>query len=302
VRIADDPDLERDLAPLELRAGESELHGWSAPGGHGLLTNQRCLLLSHPHPIHRVVRWSVDLENISALSVQPVRGLPDRQIAVTGTFGGGVISTPSIDPAFSVLVNENEVFIGDPTECADLQQRIDEARTSRCVAICGRLLPYNGAGVGARVPRSTSDVAAPRASPSAGLPGGLGAPFVMFIAGEPFRDAVPGARHPMVTGLIVRGTVGPSEGIGGHAPADADPGQVYGPQAREARLVLDIAQKCNVTVKVVDVDDSGADASLVERYVSANDALPCLIRPDGARLTGSESFVPPRVAAFLQGR
>jgi hypothetical protein len=299
----DDPrEAPPEQSSFVLRAGESELYGWSAPGGRGLLTSQRCVLLGHPHPIHRVVRWSVDLEGISSLSVQRVRGLPGRRVSMRGSFGAGVISTGSMDPTFGVLVNESRVFVGNPNECEDLQRRIDEARTARCIAARGRLLPYHDAAVDARAPPAASAGAASRAPPTGSIPTGLGAPFVLFITGEPYGASVPSTRHPMTSAVFAGASLGPSESMGGRVPADADPSQIYGPQADMARMVLEIAKKCDVRVKVVDVENLGADAFLVERNISVNDPLPTLIRSDGARLSGAESILPQKVAAFLQGR
>jgi hypothetical protein len=296
-------DFPTELVRFELRPQESELREWGAPGGRGLLTNQRCLLLSYPYLIHRMVRWSVDLEKVSTLSVQAMRGPPDLRVASRGLgWAPGVVPMGSIDPTFSVLVDENPVYIGDPDDCADLQRAIDDARTARCLAVVGRLLPYQGVVVGSTVGAPASGWAAPQVKASAGALEVLGAQFVLFIAGEPFRDAVPSAENPMVTVVDLRGGMGPSDLIGGHVPADHDPGQIYGPQAEIARMVLDIAKKCNVQVKIVDVDDPGGDAPLVERYLSSDDDLPVLIRLDGARLVGEESIVPLKVAEFLQGR
>lgn len=67
-------------------------------------------------------------------------------------------------------------------------------------------------------------------------------------------------------------------------------------------MVLDIAQKCGVPVRGVDVDHSGADLDLVRKWITPDGGRPLLVRPDGARLAGAESIVPTRVALFLQGR
>ena len=47
-----------------------------------------------------------------------------------------------IDPTYSVEVDQIPVFMGFPNDCERIQRWIDEARTSRCVALYGRALPY----------------------------------------------------------------------------------------------------------------------------------------------------------------
>jgi hypothetical protein len=126
--------------------------------------------------------------------------------------------------------------------------------------------------------------------------------MLLFIPGEPFRYADPAHGHHYNFAML--GTAGSEGGAsgGGHTAADALPGQVYGPAARSARMVVEIAQRHGLSVKVVDVDSPGEDRSLVERYVSADDDLPILIRPDGARLSGDDAFVPKTVERFVLGR
>lgn len=63
-------------------------------------------------------------------------------MVVRSPYGGGVMGEVSIDPTYSVAVNEVEVFVGEPRECERIQQWIDDARTMRCVALYGRLLPF----------------------------------------------------------------------------------------------------------------------------------------------------------------
>lgn len=109
-----------------------------------MLTNFRCLLLGHPHPVHRDVLWTMDLESVRSLSVATVAGGPGLRIDARGTFGGGSVTTGDIDPTFAVLVDEKMVFVGYPHACGEIQQRIDEARTNRCVALFGRVVPYDG--------------------------------------------------------------------------------------------------------------------------------------------------------------
>lgn len=54
------------------------------------------------------------------------------------------------------------------------------------------------------------------------------------------------------------------------------------------------------TVKVVDVNHpSDDDRRLVVQYVGAEDILPILVRPDGARLEGVEAFAPSALRRFV---
>ena len=66
-------------------------------------------------------------------------------------------------------------------------------------------------------------------------------------------------------------------------------------------MVLDIAKKHNLSVKVIDVNNPGADDGLVRRHVGSDGVLPLLVRPDGARLERGASFVPEIIDKFLVG-
>jgi hypothetical protein len=138
---------------------------------------------------------------------------------------------------------------------------------------------------------AVSDVTAPDG------PGGTS--LLLFVAGEPFRDVNPGGPSRHVSAMFYGGMPVGVNTWGGHEPADQLPGQVYGDEGRTGRMVLEIAQKRGLAVKVVDVDAPGDDEPLVQRYISDDDLLPVLIRPDGQRLSGDESFVPATVERFL---
>jgi hypothetical protein len=294
------PETDHGVASGVLRPGEVVSHRWSAPGGLGLLTDRRCLLLSHPHPVHRSVRWAVDLERVNGLAVEPVRGPTGSRVSVRGSVGGGFVTSGAVDPTFCVLVNRTIVFVGNPDPCADLQRRIDDARTSRCMARYGRLLPYRP-GPPTGEDQEPQEIGAAADEPSAAATqAGAGTSFLLFVAGVPFGD-VPGAETSLSFGVFWGGLPLGTDRYGGHEPADRLPGQMYGDQAEIGRMVLDLARKCGVSVKVIDVDRSGADLGLVQKWVSPNDELPVLVRPDGARLAGSEAMVPATVAEFLQG-
>ncbi len=67
-------------------------------------------------------------------------------------------------------------------------------------------------------------------------------------------------------------------------------------------LVQEVAQATGWSVELVDVNNPGERAALVARYVSDNDVLPILVRPDGARLEGAEQFESRTVRRFLRRR
>lgn len=125
--------------PAELLlAGEQVLRRWTAPGGLGLLTNLRCLLLGHPHPIHRSVRWAVLLNQIQTVSVEFVPGLEFQGLMVrpgtrTWSGGGGAKTTQEvgIPPGFQLLVDGTVLFEGSWDRCTEIERRIEEARGSR---------------------------------------------------------------------------------------------------------------------------------------------------------------------------
>jgi hypothetical protein len=294
-------ELPNEPGGLSLRPGESIVLRWSAPGGKGILTDQRCLLLGRPRPFRRELRWSAELQELRSLIVQQVRGIPGAGPRMRGSAGAFLV-TGRPDPTYNVLVDGQPIFIGEPNACARIQEHVDRARTARCVAVFGHLAPY-AAAIGPTPtggPTIAGSLAAAEVLPDA--PTVLGAPFVLFLSGESFRDAVPGARRPYSVSLLRGGTPMAGYAVGGHVPADADPGQLYGPEAAMGRRVLDLAATCGTRVRVVDVEHPGTDAELVRQYASPERVLPILVRADGARLDGADAMVPARLAPFLHGR
>ena len=110
----------------------------------GAFTNVRCLLLTHLHPIHRALEWNQNLEEVRSLSVTPVRGPDVGGITARGLYGAASIGDVRIDPTYRVLVDHMTVYVGTPDACADLQRRIDDARTARRMAAFGRVIPFDG--------------------------------------------------------------------------------------------------------------------------------------------------------------
>jgi len=124
--------------------------------------------------------------------------------------------------------------------------------------------------------------------------------FLLFVSGEPFDQAMPGSRYRVVSAAMGPGPLG-SASWGGHEPADFQGDQLYGQDARVGRMVLEIAQQRGIPVKVIDINHPGPDSDLVRRYITGEDVFPVLVRPDGARLAGEESFVPGVIERFLRG-
>jgi len=80
---------------------------------------------------------------VSSLNVERIKGVLSGRLMMRGSFGGGTISPGTVDATYGVMVDQIPVYIGPPDDCADLQKRIGDARTSRCVAVFGRVLPYH---------------------------------------------------------------------------------------------------------------------------------------------------------------
>jgi len=66
-----------------------------------------------------------------------------------------------------------------------------------------------------------------------------------------------------------------------------------------AQRVLDQAKKVGRTVQFVDVNRPGEARELVLRFMGPGDVLPVLLRQDGARLAGAESFDGRTIREFL---
>lgn len=273
------PGADLEVEPGVLLPGEAILQHWPAPRGRGALTNLRLLLMTHPHPIHRSLQWDVGLEKIEALEVEPLVSRRHPESGIAGPSSDGSVRVDGFDPWYGVEVNGRAVYVGGPNRCADLQQRIDDARTSRCMAVYGRLLPYHRADYSLGNPPPAEDETATSATLPAFTLGALPGGFLLFITGETYREMM---------------------GLGGPGRANLGGDQVYGPQVAIGRMVLDLASECGVSIQVIDVDHSGPDVDLVQRFVAPDDDLPILVRPDGARLTGAESFVPVSLREFLR--
>jgi hypothetical protein len=123
-------------------------------------------------------------------------------------------------------------------------------------------------------------------------------PFVLFIDGSlTVEETFPGYRWEF--------RWDPTHGAGfstvlGVVPPGEQPTQLFGEHARCGRMVLEIAAKLGVVVSIVDVRRAGSQALLRQYQIDPDSDLPILVRPDSARLTGEEAFVPNAVERFLK--
>ncbi len=129
-----------------LRSDEKVLVHWSSPGGRGVLTDQRCLLLSHPDLLHRRVEWERDLEKVESLTVVALHDDPEVVRYVSQTLAGstkyGDPTTGIVNTEFKLLVDEVTVLLAGPDRCGEIQARVDDARNARCLALFGQIVPY----------------------------------------------------------------------------------------------------------------------------------------------------------------
>ncbi len=126
----------------------------------------------------------------------------------------------------------------------------------------------------------------------------------MFLGGPPTRDPELGlTAYPWWSSFTAEpgGRFTSTAWNDDPEPEEFLPDRVYGEQGRCGRLVLDMAQRLRVVLSVYDVRHPQADRNLVATYVHDGDDLPVLVRQDGTRLVGEESFVPRTVGRFLRG-
>jgi hypothetical protein len=139
--------------------------------------------------------------------------------------------------------------------------------------------------------------------------------LLLFVAGEPYSgvselEGVSTSLWGRVVGFATfnTSTWWPNSSTRSTDPAASSSGgkgkqDWHIPRAQNqcAQLAVDMARERGLRVMVVDVNHAGSLAELVTHWVSADDLLPLLVRPDGSRLQGEEEFVPRRIRAFLRG-
>ena len=99
--------------------------------------------------------------------------------------------------------------------------------------------------------------------------------------------------------LIGRAQGPPPASEEGDADEDDLGGRFAPVQVACAQRLLDAARPQRLLVRVVDVNDPGADRAAVVRFVHPEDVLPIAVRADGSRLVGEESFSRAELRRFL---
>jgi hypothetical protein len=129
----------------------------------------------------------------------------------------------------------------------------------------------------------------------------------MFVSGVPDRvePEAPAFGFLLRVGSLIlppRLVWGPPE-VGPTINPGRPPWRIIGEHAACLQTVDEAAGRHGQTVKVVDVNQSGDDANLVQQYVHDEDILPILVRVgDRARIEGFESFSKSNVDRFVRGR
>jgi hypothetical protein len=136
--------------------------------------------------------------------------------------------------------------------------------------------------------------------------------LLMFVAGEPetggslrsagtsFLGRLGGGFAPSTMYLGLHEKAPPA--TTGSSTSETDPRawHLSPGQTDCVNMVLDIAEREKRRVTVIDVDRPIGQVELVRRWVGPEDVLPLLVRPDGSRLMGLESFTPRNVRRFIR--
>jgi hypothetical protein len=111
-----------------------------------------------------------------------------------------------------------------------------------------------------------------------------------------FPPAVSGLARAVIPGALFFGS--PPRRV---RAGEEDPRRFPSDQVICAERVVEAAERLSIEVEIVDINTRGLDREVVDRYVGRNDVLPVLVRADGQRLVGAESFGPAAVRDFLFG-
>jgi hypothetical protein len=134
--------------------------------------------------------------------------------------------------------------------------------------------------------------------------------LILFVSGEPgpaenlSRDVVTsiGAR---LVGSVIPSTWFQRRGAAAQGPPRSPPPEgaeewhVPRQEVSTVNLVVELAHDSGRAVTLVNVNGRG-DQELTQRWVTVQDVLPMLVRPDGARLVGMEQFGPGSLREFLR--
>jgi len=130
--------------------------------------------------------------------------------------------------------------------------------------------------------------------------------LLLFVAGEPGSGEEPGWKLVGFLDGSIRQRAGGTRPVVAAPPPGATGGEEpwhLPPQTiKHVNLVVEVAHREGRTVTIVDVNRAGVNRDLVERWVGPNDVLPILVRTDGARLEGTEKFVPHVLRRFVGQR
>ncbi|MGA8710131.1 MAG: hypothetical protein WB786_02740 [Thermoplasmata archaeon] len=143
----------------------------------------------------------------------------------------------------------------------------------------------------------------------------VGDDLLLFVAGEP--DSGANSIRLGGVGLLLRWTAMIVPGSGRLGPGgvptpgssfqqppltDARPWHLPSQQLICVNMVLEAAEHAGRAVTIVDVDRSGDQQDLVQRWFGPQDVIPLLVRPDGTRIMGVENFSPGKVRRFVDRR
>jgi len=125
---------------------------------------------------------------------------------------------------------------------------------------------------------------------------------VLFLASDPSEEGRVGALSG-VQSWMARTFVPPNLVLGRALRPPAASEDRVGPfpadQIMCAQKVLDQAKKAGRAVQLVDVNRPGEARAQVLKFVGPGDLLPVLLRSDGARLAGADSFERKAIREFL---
>jgi len=123
----------------------------------------------------------------------------------------------------------------------------------------------------------------------------------MFVAGAPD----PGEDKPLGVGFwgrlatfVLPATIWEPNGLT-HPPPEPGAWHLPGEMLMSIEIVEREAARLHLPVRIIDVNHSGTDRPLVDRYVGPDDLLPLVVRSDSGRLDGFESITPGAVRQFL---
>jgi len=126
--------------------------------------------------------------------------------------------------------------------------------------------------------------------------------LLLFLGGDPDLPAMRlpiRQRYTMLERLFLPRTIGAEPPRTSPAGDPAAPWPYPVAHVMCAQRLADAARRTGRAVKTVDVNRPAEDRGLVEAFVGPDDVLPIVVRSDGARLEGAESFTPNALRRFV---